>query len=554
MTAPAVNRAPPCASRPRSLCEAFQATAAEFADEIALRTVDGAVELTWAEYRRRVESVARGMAALGVRRGDTVALLLRNRPEFHVLDMAAMHLGATPFSIYQTSAPAQIADILKNASPHVVVTEPAYLERVREAGVGVDQDPPIVLLDEDTDGVITLAGLETGGSSELLFEDCWRHVGAEDVATLIYTSGTTGPPKGVMSTHANLLAAWDSAVAATPAIGGRGRYVSYLPTAHLADRVFSYYPALRTGSTITCVEDPRAAVAQLPAIRPTLFLAVPRIWEKLKDAIQAGVFGAIDGGLPARLGLDGADLLVSGAAPIRADVLEFFAAVGIEICEGYGMSESTAIATLNRPGEICPGTVGMPMPGIEVALAADGEVLVRGPVVMAGYRGEPRATAEALDSDGWLHTGDIGSFDAGGRLRIVDRKKELIINAAGKNMSPANIEARLKAASPLSGHAVAIGDRRSYNTALIVLDPDALAFRGLDPDDPRVREEIEAAVQRANGELSRVEQIKRYTIVDGPWEPGGELLTPTLKLKRRPIGLRYAAEIEAMYSSRDGAR
>jgi long-subunit acyl-CoA synthetase (AMP-forming) len=534
---------------PRSLCEAFQATATAYADEVALRTADGRADVTWGEYRERVESVAGGLVTLGVGRGETVGMMLRNRPEFHIVDVAVLHLGATPFSIYQTSAVGQIAEVCGNAQPKVIVTEPRYLERVLEARERLPRSPVIVVLDEPPPGTVGLDELEARGSNTVAVEEGWRQIGGSDVATLIYTSGTTGPPKGVMITHANLLAAWDSSVAVVPELARRGRYVSYLPTAHLADRVFSHYPALRNGSTITCVDDPRAAVALLPQIRPTMWLAVPRIWEKLRDAIEAGAFGPQDRELAQRLGLDRATLLVSAAAPIRPDVLEFYAELGIEICEGYGLTESTAIATLNRPGATRIGTVGPAMPGVQVALGDDGEVLVRGPVVMAGYRSEPAKTAEAIDRDGWLHTGDIGGFDPDGHLRIIDRKKDLIINAAGKNMSPQNIEAKLKAASPLIEHAVAIGDRRPYNTALIVLDPDMLAFRGLAADGPRLREEIEKAVETANAELSRVEQIKRWRIVDGPgWEPGCELLTPTLKLKRRSIADRFASQIEELYS------
>jgi long-subunit acyl-CoA synthetase (AMP-forming) len=518
-----------------SLCATFQETAAAFRDDVALQTQDGALQLTWGEYRAGVERAARGLAGLGVTRGDTVALMLVNRPEFHVLDVAALHLGATPFSLYQTAAPAQIAEICANAQPRAIVTEARFLERIRASAPAA----PIVLVDE----------IEATGTSDLDFEQSWRAVAGDDIATLIYTSGTTGPPKGVMLTHGNLLAAWESSVAAAPALDARGRYVSYLPTAHLADRVFAHYPAIANGSCITCVDDPRAAVLALPAIRPTVWLAVPRIWEKLKDAIEAGVLGERDAGLRARLGLDAAELLVSGSAPIRTDVLAFFAGLDIEICEGYGMTESSAIATLNRPGSARAGTVGTPLPGVEVALADDGEVLLRGAVVMAGYRGEPEKTAEALDAQGWLHTGDIGAFDADGHLRIVDRKKELIINAAGKNMSPANIEAELKAASSLIGHAVAIGDRRPYNTALIVPDPDVLAFRGLAAGDPDVRELIAAAIAEANARLSRVEQIKRFAIVTDEWDAGGDLVTPTLKLKRKPIAARYADVIERMYDS-----
>jgi long-subunit acyl-CoA synthetase (AMP-forming) len=229
-------------------------------------------------------------------------------------------------------------------------------------------------------------------------------------------------------------------------------------------------------------------------------------------------------------------------------VLEFFLAIGIEICETWGMSETTAIATLNPPGSVRVGTVGPPIPNTEVKLAEDGEVMVRGPQVMKGYRNMPEKTAEALTDDGWLLTGDVGEFDEAGYLRIVDRKKELIINAAGKNMSPANIEAKVKAASPLIAQVVAIGDRRPYNVALITLDQETLAARGAAAEDDAIVDEVATAVAAANERLSRVEQIKRYTVIPGEWAPGGEELTPTLKLKRRPIERRYEAEIEALYS------
>ena len=229
-------------------------------------------------------------------------------------------------------------------------------------------------------------------------------------------------------------------------------------------------------------------------------------------------------------------------------MLEFFLAIGIEICETWGMSETSAMATLNPPGRIRVGTVGPPIPDTEVKLAEDGEIMVRGPQVMKGYRNMPEKTAEALTEDGWLLTGDVGEFDEAGYLRIVDRKKELIINAAGKNMSPANIEAKVKAASPLIAQVVAIGDRRPYNVALVTLDQETLAARGASADDETIVEEVAAAVAAGNERLSRVEQIKRYAVIAGEWAPGGEELTPTLKLKRRPIERKYEAEIEALYA------
>jgi long-subunit acyl-CoA synthetase (AMP-forming) len=263
-------------------------------------------------------------------------------------------------------------------------------------------------------------------------------------------------------------------------------------------------------------------------------------WERADERVLSKIRGM--------LGLDEVESFVVGAAPTPPEVLEFFLAMGIEICETWGMSETSAIATLNPPGRIRVGTVGPPIPGTELKLAGDGEVLIRGPQVMAGYRNMPEKTAEAFSEDGWLHSGDIGEFDEAGYLRIVDRKKELIINAAGKNMSPANIEAKLKSASTLIAQAVAIGDNRPYNVALIVLDPESLAARGADAEDPTIAEEIAEAVEAANARLSRVEQIKRYKVLSGEWLPGGDELTPTMKLKRRPIERKYEAEIEALYS------
>jgi long-subunit acyl-CoA synthetase (AMP-forming) len=549
---------------PASLAEIFQSTVVEFAGEVALRTPEQGSEITWSEYASRVERIARGLSALGVGPGDTVAMMTVNRPEFHLVDAAALHLGATPFAIYATSAIDQIGYLFENAANRIVITETAFLDRVQAAAERVPTVSEVVVIDDPGAGLEALERRGVEEAADFDFEAAWRAVEPGDVATLIYTSGTTGPPKGVMLSHANLIAVWESSIAALKMLEKRGRYMSYLPTAHIADRIFSHYPAMNNGSEITCVSDMRAAVGLLSTVRPTVWLAVPRIWEKLKDAIEAMRAAAPD---PAQLsdevvrstlGLDAAELLVSGAAPIRADVLEFFQGLGVEICEGYGLTETTGIGAVNVPGETRIGTVGRPSGGIEIELAQDGAMLIRGGIVMAGYRGEPEKTAEAIDSEGWLHTGDIGRFDGDGYLSVIDRKKELIINAAGKNMSPANIEARLKSASPLISFAVAIGDGRRYNTALLALDPDALALRAQREGiadasaaamsaDPELLAELEAAVEEANSKLSRVEQIKRWSVVPDVWEPGGRLITPTIKLKRKPIETEYAELIEAMY-------
>jgi long-chain acyl-CoA synthetase len=332
-------------------------------------------------------------------------------------------------------------------------------------------------------------------------------------------------------------------------------------------------------------------VAYLPEVKPTWFFAVPRIWEKLKAAIEAGVAAEEDAAkkkatewalgvglekvrleqagepvpeelaqeyakadelvlskIRARLGLDQVESVNVGAAPTPREVIEFFHAIGVPLAELWGMSETTGYGTCNPPDKIKIGTVGPVSPGVEMKLADDGEVLIRGPVVTSGYRNQPDKTREALDDEGWLHTGDVGEFDDDGYLKIVDRKKELIINAGGKNMSPANIEAKVKAASPLIGQAIAIGDGKPYNVALITLDPDvAPGFI-----EKHGRDAVEAEVQRgmdaANEQLARVEQIKKFRLLDAEWQPGGDELTPTMKLKRKPIHEKYAREIEELYA------
>jgi long-subunit acyl-CoA synthetase (AMP-forming) len=524
--------AAPAALRAATLCEALLTTAAHRPDNVALRTPDDSVTLTYGQLLRRLAATASLLHDLGLRRGDALGIMLVNRPEFHVVDAAAMLLGATPFSLYNTSPPEQIAFVMGDAGNRLVVTEPRFADVVAAAGV----HERTVLLDE----------LE-GGDEGFDLEPHWRAVAPDDLLTLIYTSGTTGPPKGVELTHANILAELRGVHAALPIQSG-GRWVSFLPLAHIADRWGSHYAALMTyGHTVTCVPDPTQVMAAVAGARPTAFGAVPRVWEKLRAALEASGAAALPPEqLRARLGLDEARWLVAGAAPTPVEVLEFFDRLGMPICEVWGMSETSCIVTTNRPQRRKPGSVGLPIEGMEVWVADDGELLVRGPLLMAGYRNRPDMTAEAIDADGWLHTGDIGHIDDDGFVWIVDRKKELIINAAGKNMSPANIEARLKAAGPLIGQACVIGDRRPYNVALLVLDPEAA---NLDVADPAVLARVQAEVDEANSHLSRAEQIKRFRLLDGEWLPGGDELTPTMKLKRRPIAAKYAAQIDAIYGA-----
>ncbi|KRB73856.1 AMP-dependent synthetase [Nocardioides sp. Root190] len=544
-----------------TLCAAFQSTAVLHADEVALRTPGGTQEITWREYADRVRRVAEGLASLGVAHGDTVGIMLTNRPEFAIVDTAALHLGAVPFSIYNTSSPEQASYLFGNAGNKVVITEEAFLPLVKAAGADIET---IVTVDGG-DATMTLAELEGRTVDGFDFEASWRKVASEDVLTLIYTSGTTGPPKGVELTHGSMLAQLRGVQAVIPARRGE-RTTSYLPAAHVADRWAGHYSPMAFGGTVTYVADPKAVVGALPEVRPTAWGSVPRVWEKIKAALEAK--GVTDpGALPEEhrvavrqlLGLDDVRFTVSGAAPIAPEVLEFFAALGVPICELWGMSEISCCGIINPPDDIRIGTVGKPIPGLEVRIADDGELLVRGPQLMRGYRNQPEKTAEAIDADGWLHTGDVATIDEDGYVTIVDRKKELIINAGGKNMSPSNIEQVVKASHALIGQAVVVGDRRPYNVALLVLDPDVCAAYadqagladGSAPAlarDAGVKQQIAEAIEAANARLSRIEQIKRYRILESDWLPGGDELTPTMKLKRRPIADKYAAVIEELYA------
>jgi long-chain acyl-CoA synthetase len=581
-----------------TVAEAFQLTAAANPDRRALRLKEDAFAMTWREYADKVGSVAAGLVGLGLGRGRTLAIMLTNRPEFHFFDAAALHLGATPFSIYNTYAPEQIQYQVRDAGARILVTEKAFLDRVKSIQ-GIEH---LVVVDADNlDEALTIADVEAEGDPEFDFEAAWRAVGPDDILTLIYTSGTTGPPKGVQLTHANLQSAvrgFDEVIA----FPADGRVVSWLPMAHIAERACSHYLPMLLGFTTTCCPNPREVVAYLPDVRPTWFFAVPRIYEKLKAAMEAGLAAEEDEAkkaatqwalavglrkvraeqageeVPAglaqeyakadqlvlskirqRLGLDQIESINVGAAPTPREVLEFFHAIGIPVAELWGMSETTGYGACNPPERIKIGTVGPVSPGAEIRLAEDGEVLMRGPMVTPGYRNQPDQTREALDEEGWLHTGDVGEFDEDGYLKIVDRKKELIISAGGKNMSPANIEAKVKASSPLIGQAIAIGDGRPYNVALITLDPDvAPAFaaqHGIEElsiealaENRAVLEEVQRGIDAANEQLGRVEQIKRFRVLPTEWQPGGDELTPTMKLKRKPINLRYEREIEELYA------
>jgi long-chain acyl-CoA synthetase len=583
-----------------SICELFQDTVARHPDRVAVRAAGGEA-ITWRQYETRVRTIAAGLAALGVARGDTVALMLTNRPEFNLVDAAAQHLGGVPFSVYNTSSPEQVSHLFTNAENRVVVSERQFLEVLARAGIGTKL-AHVVSVDGGPDGTMTLTEMEEAGDPAFDVDSAWRAVGRDDVLTLIYTSGTTGPPKGVELTHGNLLSNMAALVELASGSGGideTDRLVSYLPDAHIVNRYLTHYLPSVTGASVVTVADAKSLVATLPVVRPTIFVAVPMFWYKVTAALrtaladQTGARGrlarwAVDVGarrarstahgeapgallnvensiaerlvlrkLRERVGLGDVRIAVSGAAPIAAETLEYVLGLGLPVCEAWGMSELSALATVNPPGGIQVGTVGKPAAGVEVEVADDGEVLVRGPGLMKGYRNDPGQTAEAIDADGWMHTGDIGAFDADGYLRIVDRKKELIINSGGKNISPSNIENHVRSGCPLVGSVVAIGDGRPFIIALVALDPDASAAYaarlGVDASPaelathPEVIATIQLGVDAANAKLSRVEQIKYFEILPTTWALGGDELTPTAKLKRKPIAEKYARVIDRIY-------
>jgi long-chain acyl-CoA synthetase len=581
----------------RNLVEALDATVKRLGDDVAIRTADDSVTMTWDELRARMRAIAGGLASLGVSKGDTVALMLNNRPEFIPVDLAAVSLGAVPFSIYQTAAPEQIEYVVSDAGARLIVTESMFLDEIDRVKASVGELEHVVVVDRDggTNTLSDLEGVDPGFDPSPISDA----IEPDDLLTLIYTSGTTGPPKGVQLTHRNLLSLVSSVedVIELPKRGSK--VISWLPAAHIAERGAHYYLPVTRGVEVTICPDPRKIVEFLPQVRPTWFFAVPRIFEKLKSGLEAkldripGEEGeearkAIEAAtqkvrlesageevpdqlatavaqadeqmfsqLRHQLGLDELVAINVGAAPTSLEVLEFFHALGIEVGELWGMSETCGVATCNPPERVKLGTVGPPVPGVEIKLADDGEVMVKGDSVMPGYRNMPEKNAETITEDRWLLTGDIGEIDENGYLKIVDRKKELIINAAGKNMSPANIESKLKLI-PLVDQAVAIGDSRKYVTALLTLDADAAAAwakahgKELDlaalAENDELLAEVETGVNEANEALARVEQVKRFRILPAPWDPGGDELTPTMKLKRGPIAEKYANEIDALYA------
>ncbi|GAA3101492.1 AMP-dependent synthetase/ligase [Streptosporangium carneum] len=594
----------------RTVCAQLEEAAERDADAPAYSDpVEGGwTTLSYAEARRRVLEIAAGFVALGLGRGEAVALMMVNRSEHVLADLGAVHAGGVSCSVYPTFAPEQVAFVAGDVGARIAVLGgPEDLARWEP----VLQDLPglrrIVMLEgapaDDRfvgwDDFLAL-GRERLAEDPASIEARWRTVTADDALTVLYTSGTTGNPKGVPLTHANVF----FEVAMTDRMAGlpeRGTQISYLTYAHIAERVLSLYlPLFKFSHTYFCTD-----LAQLGAVlgqvRPVLFFGVPRVWEKMMARLQAltstqpqerqeGARQAMAAGLAyvearqygrtpspevlaayeradaellsvvrSLIGLDNASWLGSAAAPMPPEVQRFFAGLGLCVLDVYGMTETSGAFTANAPDRFKLGTVGQAGPGVEVRIADDGEIVTRSPANARGYLNRPEATAELLDEDGWLHTGDVGSVDEDGFVSILDRKKELIITAGGENISPANIENHLKE-HPLVGQALAYGDGRPYPVAILTLDGDfapgwALS-RGIEfttlaglAEHPEVLKEIEGAVAAANERLARVQQVKRWRLLPVEWTPETQELTPSLKLKRRVVHARYAEVIDGLYSS-----
>ena len=595
----------------RTICDLLDHTAAEAGDAPAFSNEagDSWQTLTWAQTHRQVRELAAGFAALGLAPGERVALMLPNCTEHVLADQAAVHAGGLGVTIYATLAPEQIAFVAGDCDARIAVVDGAgELARwqpvlaqlpglktiiVRDAAACPAGEPYL------TWDAFAALGRERYAADPDLVSERVAAITIDDPVALLYTSGTTGNPKGVLLTHRNVGYELASAQG-MGLIPDRARWVSYLPLAHIAERMFSIYLPIHMGTHVHFCPDPAQLVRVVGKVRPNGFFGVPRVWEKIRAGIEslftleqdeakrAAVAKAMDTGrryvqacqyghtmppgleaefaaadaavlAPIRglLGLGEAEVVSSAAAPLPPEVAAFFSGLGMKILDIYGMTETTGAFTTNTPEAFKLGTVGRPYPGMEVRIAEDGEILVRGPLTTPGYLNRPDLTADLIDADGWLHTGDIGRLDEDGFLSVVDRKKELIITAGGENIAPAGIESLL-VAHPLVGQALAYGDRRKYVVALLTLDgevaPAWARARGIDSGslaelaaDPVVLAEVGAAVAAANERLARVQQVKHWRLLPVEWTAETEELTPTLKLRRRIVHAKYADLLDTLY-------
>lgn len=596
---------------PRTVPEMFLQAVKRWEDKVALRKKQLGLwrDISWRQYAEKVRQVSYGLWALGLRKGQCVAIIGENCPEWVFCDLGIMCAGGVTVGIYTTNAAAQCEYIVQNCEARIYFAEneeqldkalwfkerTPFLEKIivwDMQGLHNFRDPMVMSFED-----FLKLGKEAHNSEPGLWEDTIRSIDPEDLAVLIYTSGTTGPPKGAMLTHKNLVWMSQAMPAANP-IGEDDEFLSFLPLCHIFEQLFTVLGNLKFGAVVNFIENTDTVTDNMREVSPTVAYAVPRIWEKyystvmirMSDAtwFKRQVFKLAMGigmkhaslklsykpiplplriayglahltvfrKLKERLGFDRVRIAFSGAAPISPDILVFFHAIGVPLREGYGQTEGTGVTTVAHGERIKPGTVGQPLPGCQVRIAEDGEILVKSPGVFKGYYKNPEATAETL-RDGWLHSGDVGELDENGFLRITDRKKDLIITAGGKNIAPQYIENQLKF-SPYINDAVVIGDRRKYLTCLIVIDEENVIKYAQDNKIPFTtyesltrNEEIVRLIQRevdkVNQGLSRVEQIKKFSILPKKlYEEDGEV-TPTMKVKRKYINEAFRDLIEAMY-------
>ncbi|MDJ1131062.1 AMP-dependent synthetase/ligase [Streptomyces iconiensis] len=559
--------------------------------------------LTWGEARHRIAEVAAGLASSGVERGEHVLLMMGNRPEHWLTDLALAHLGAVPVSVYGTAAREQIGHIVRHSRARLAVIEGAdEVARWEPLLAGAEQGEGrlerLVVVEPDAVGAHTAWSALPRAYDSAVFEKTWRTVRASDPVTVVYTSGTTGDPKGVVISHRNVVLnglALDK-VAELP---DHVDHISYLPFAHIAERMLGIYLAVLRAAHVHLCADPAGIAALARELRPAQFFGVPRVWEKLAASLRAGLAALPEeraaavaavgdvarayvrcrerGERPSEeleaaygkarrevigplLGLAGFDRLVwtaSASAPMPQDVVDFWAGFGLVVMDAWGLTETTGALTLNGPDAFRLGSVGRAIEGTEVRAAPDGELEVRGTTVFAGYLRADGSIEPGTDEDGWFATGDIGRIDEDGFVWLTDRKKEMIVTSTGKNVSPALVENTLKE-HPLIGQALVHGDGRSYLVALLVLDaemaPVWAARHGIEaaPGElfahPEVRAGVDRAVEAANARLNRTEQIKRYHLLPDEWGPGTGELTPSLKLRRRVIQKKFAQVIDGMYA------
>ncbi len=583
----------------------FKKTADKFADRIALKHKVGEdwKETTWKDYYQQVRTTARAFMALGLEKGKAVSILGNNCPQWFISDLAGIFAGAVPGGIYTTNSPEQCHFIAHHSEANIAVVENAeQLAKFKQIRNDLPDLKAIVLMngsdpDEQVYSWSDLPNLAKKVSEKEL-EERIKIQKPDDCCTLIYTSGTTGNPKGVMISHDNIVWVAKQVIGILDA-DHEDQIISYLPLSHIAEQAVSLHAPYQLGATVWFAESLEKLGENLTEVRPTLFVGVPRVWEKIQAKMVAagaaapplrkkialwakkkglaGAYAFQEGGsmpfmygladkivftkVKEKLGLDRCKIFITTAAPIALDTLEFFHSLGVPVTEVYGMSECTGPGTVSlpQPNKFRIGWAGPAVPGSEIKIAEDGEVLMRGRHVFKGYFKNEEATKESLDKDGWLHSGDVGKIDEKGFLKITDRKKELIITAGGENIPPQVLEGKLKAI-PVVNQVVVIGDRRKYMSALFTLDPDKIEAEiqaaGSPAKNmaqaakcPKFNAYLMAKVEEVNKSLARVQTIKKFVIIPEEFSVEGGELTPTMKMKRRIVNEKYAQEIESMYPS-----